>query len=440
MRVHIWGTRGSIATPGPETIHFGGNTSCVELETNDGSLFILDCGTGARLLGEQLGKSRQQPVKGTILISHAHWDHIQGFPFLTPIFSADNEFVICGPKTEHRTMEQVLAGQMEFTYFPVDLKQLSATLSYHDLVEGTYNIANARITTQYLNHPAVTLGYRIEADGVTVMYLCDHEPFSDFLWRSDAEPGKLSSILHEGDRRHARFMRDADLVIHDSQYTLEQYSARKNWGHSHYEYVVGIASAAGVKQLLLTHHDPNHNDAFISEVELRAQKVAEKINSPIQVSCAYEGFDLSIEALDRIDADVRQKVNRNGLPARTVRILVADDDPDILNLVEAVLKTDEVSILLASNGQEALQKVKEFNPDLLILDVMMPELAGFEVLRILRSRPETADLPVLMLTAKDDEKHIREGFESGANDYLTKPFMIPQLTARVRACLERLGK
>ena len=439
MRVRIWGTRGSIATPGPLTNHFGGNTSCVEVQTEDGALFILDCGTGARLLGEHLNNSCKKPIHGTILISHAHWDHIQGFPFLAPIFAPGNSFAVYGPKGGKRSLQQVLATQMEYTFFPIDLSQLSSSLTYHHLKEGSHRIGGVKITAQYLNHPAVTLGYRIEADGVSVLYLCDHEPFSDILWRSDCEPGRLESILHEGDRRHAKFMHNADLVIHDSQYTKEEYSAKKNWGHSHYEYVIGIAAAAGVKQLLLTHHDPTHHDAWLKEIELKAQNLAKSFNSHLQVECAYEGLEIDLISEDQTDTNVLNQ-DSAGLSEQIVRILVADDDPEIQDLVEIVLNTEEFSVSVAVDGQDTIRKVEEFKPDLLILDVMMPELGGFEVLKILRDRPETADLPILMLTAKDDEEHIRKGFDSGADDYLTKPFKIPQLTARVRACLARLGK
>lgn len=437
MRVHIWGTRGSIATPGPQTIRFGGNTSCVELETDDGDLFILDCGTGIRLLGAKLEAVKKAAISGAILISHAHWDHIQGFPFLSPIFVEGNEFSVYGPGGGDRSLEDILAGQMEYTYFPVDLTQLAATIYYHQLTEGTYPIGAAKVIAQYLHHPAATLGYRIEADGVAVAYLCDHEPFSDILWRCDAPPGRLTSILHDGDRRHAEFMRDADLVIHDAQYTVDEYPSRKNWGHSHYEYVVGVAAAAGVNHLLLTHHDPTHDDSMIEQIEKKARSLAKSLGSSIRVDCAYEGFDLNIAAAKK------HKVNNINIDSQklslpeTVQIIIVDDDPDARDLIEAVLITEGFSVAVAADGGEAIRKARELKPDLLILDLMMPEVDGLEVLKILRSQAETANLKVLVLTASDDEKTIKEGFEKGATDFLNKPFKIPQLTARVRTCLAR---
>jgi len=213
MRVRFWGTRGSIATPGPGTNYFGGNTSCVELTTANGDLLIFDCGTGAHRLAAELMAQGKKAINSNILIGHTHWDHIQGFPFFSPAFVKGNSVAIYGPEGSRGSLHDVLAGQMEFTYFPIELNQLPAAITYHELTEGIHTIGGARVATQFLNHPAMTLGYRVEADGVAVVYLVDHEPFSDELWRAGAEPGRIESILHEGDRRHAKFMADADLVI-----------------------------------------------------------------------------------------------------------------------------------------------------------------------------------------------------------------------------------
>ena len=174
MRVRFWGTRGSIATPGQDTVHFGGNTSCVELTTNDGQRIVLDCGTGARPLGEHWMATAPQPIRASILIGHTHWDHIQGFPFFAPLFVPGNELSVYAPHGEGTSLHQVLAGQMEFTYFPVELEQLPAALKYYDLTEGISQIGGAQVESQFLNHPATTLGYRIQVDGVVVVYLADH--------------------------------------------------------------------------------------------------------------------------------------------------------------------------------------------------------------------------------------------------------------------------
>src|SRR2546427_727520 len=170
MEVRFWGTRGSIPTPGPQTVRFGGNTSCVEVRTDAGHIFIFDCGTGARPLGEALMAPPGAPVSASILFSHTHWDHIQGFPFFAPAFEPRNTIAVYGPEGGRRSLHDTLARQMELSYFPVELSQLPATLSYTDLGEGAHTIGGARIVAQYLNHPPVTLGYRVEADGAAVAH------------------------------------------------------------------------------------------------------------------------------------------------------------------------------------------------------------------------------------------------------------------------------
>ena len=294
MRVRFWGTRGSIATPGPDTVRFGGNTSCVSLTTDAGAHVIFDCGTGARALGAALMAQPAKPIDATILLSHTHWDHIQGFPFFAPLFVPGNRITVCGPEGSARSLRDVLSGQMEFTYFPVELGQLPATIDFRELGEGTHEIGGARIIAQYLHHPAMTLGYRIEADGAAVAYVCDHEPYSETLWHGDLSPNHTESIVHEGDRRHARFMAGAGLVVHDAQYTPEEYPSKRHWGHSTYVYVVKLAALAGVQRLFLTHHDPSHDDQFIAGLERQAQDLARSLNSKLEVCCAYEGCEIAV--------------------------------------------------------------------------------------------------------------------------------------------------
>ena len=257
---------------------------------------MLDCGTGARALGAALMAQARGPLSVTILLSHTHWDHIQGFPFFAPLFVPGNRITVCGPEGSARSLRDVLSGQMEFTYFPVDISQLPATITFQELGEGTHEMGGARILAQYLHHPAMTLGYRIEADGASVVYLCDHEPFAETLSHESVAPGDDADIAHEGDRRHARFMADAGLVIHDAQYTPEEYPAKKNWGHSTYEYAVDLAGAARVRQLVLTHHDPAHDDHFIEDVEKRARAYATQRGHGVDICFAYEGLEVTVAA------------------------------------------------------------------------------------------------------------------------------------------------
>ena len=435
MKIRFWGTRGSIATPGPQTVRYGGNTSCVEIVTDAGARFIIDCGTGARSLGGQMMASGTKGIEATLLLSHTHWDHIQGFPFFTPAFIKGNKFTVCGPNGANVSLPEVLAGQMEYTYFPVELAQLGAAIDFRDLSEGTFEIAGARITTKFLNHPAISLGYRIEADGATVLYLSDHEPYWEPLWRSDAEPGRVESILHDEDRRHALFMRDADIVIHDAQYTPEEYPTKKGWGHSTYSYVTQMAAAMGVKRLFLTHHDPTHNDDFLARLEEKAQEMAGILPSRLNVSCAREETEFTAAGTaPGGTAGSAAAMAELSLDMGSLMILVIDDDEDMRLITSSALKRSGHRVMVAPGGQEGLAMAQQFTPDLVVLDLNMPAPDGFEVLKLLRARKETRDVAIIVLTGQGDEASVKASFELGATDFLPKPFTLPQLDARVRSC------
>jgi phosphoribosyl 1,2-cyclic phosphodiesterase len=193
MRIRFWGTRGSIPKPGPDTIRYGGNTSCVEVRSASGVLILLDCGTGAHAFGQALLAEEGGPRRGHIFISHTHWDHIQGLPFLAPLFDPSFEWDVYGPRGLGPSIRETLAGQMQYTYFPVTIEQFAAKVHYHDLGEGSVDIDDVRVTAHYMNHPALTLGYRIEADGASMVYATDHEPHSPALARGDlaAQPRRV---------------------------------------------------------------------------------------------------------------------------------------------------------------------------------------------------------------------------------------------------------
>lgn len=440
MRVRFWGTRGSLARPGPTTLRYGGNTSCVEVRTADGSLIVLDCGTGAYGLGLVLADSGQRPLRGQLLITHTHWDHIQGFPFFAPLFADGNEWDIYAPGGLGQQLEATLAGQMQYSYFPVTLAQCGATIRFHDLAEGSFEIGKTRVAAQYLNHPALTLGYRLEANGVVVVYAVDHEPHG----RDPGGPlvrGAAGSPVHREDQRHVEWLAEADLVIHDAQYTLAEYPQRTNWGHTPAEWAVDYAVAAGAKRLALFHHDPQRDDAALDQLaEICRRRAAP---SSLEVFAAAEGQILQLvgTGVARAVSPAAPAALPAGAPSGAQTILIADDDPTVVQLLTLTLQPEGFRLLTAGDGETALRIARAERPALILLDWQMPGADGMEVTRALRADtdPELRDVPVVLLTGQAGAENTAVGFESGVTDYLTKPFKPTHVRTRVRAWLLRRG-
>ena len=323
LRVQFWGTRGSLAKPGRSRNRYGGNTSCVQVTSAAGTMLVLDCGTGIHDLGCALMASGKKPIRGSILISHTHWDHIQGLPFFAPLFVPGNEWDIYAPRGLGQSLRETLAGQMQYTYFPVALEQMGATIRYHELVEGTFNIADIKVTTHYLNHPALTLGYRMESGGATVVYACDHEPFS--------KPAEVASReFNPRDQRHVEFLTGADLVIHDAQYTAAEYPQKVGWGHSTMEYAMDVCRAAGAKRLAFTHHDPLRDDDAIDQLVAAVRTAKADATSPLEVFGAADGMVVEIAANAAKTSEVASTATSavasdlGGLVEHSVLLAVAD--------------------------------------------------------------------------------------------------------------------
>jgi phosphoribosyl 1,2-cyclic phosphodiesterase len=286
MRVRFWGTRGSVPTPGPTTVRYGGNTACVEARTQAGTFFVFDSGTGIRELGLHLMRQRQ-PVRAHLMLGHTHWDHISGFPFFTPVFVPGNQVTIYGARDLDRSLRDVLAGQMHYTYFPVPLGDLQADISFTELEEGSLQVQDATVRTHYLNHTAVCLGYRLEADGASLAYITDHEPYGPV--------NETNGFVHGGDRRLVDFVRGADLLIQDAQYTPQEYLERRGWGHGSTEYVTDVAIHAGVRRLALFHHEPTHPDEEVDRmVTFARQRAAQRGCPDLEVFAAAEGAELAV--------------------------------------------------------------------------------------------------------------------------------------------------
>src|SRR5438128_6274253 len=445
MHIRFWGTRGSLPKPGPTTLRYGGNTACVEVRTAGGTLIVLDCGSGAHELGQALLAEASGPLHGHLLITHTHWDHIQGFPFFAPLFVPGRVWDVYGPGGLGGRLEEALARQMEYAYFPITLEQLGATVRYHDLVEGTFTLDDVCITTRYLNHPALTLGYRLEGDGVVLVYATDHEPHArPQLGQPGETPGGALPVHHE-DRGHIEFLSGADLIIHDAQYTAAEYAQKIGWGHSPVTYAVDVALAARGKRLALFHHDPGRRDAELDQVLEMCRERAAAAQAPLDIIAAAEGQWLDLSAATVAPATAAALASpvlvgeAPGAAGPPGTVLIVDDDPDIVGLLMATLRPEGFQLLSAGDGETALALARAEQPALILLDWMMPGLTGLEVCRGLRAEADLPlqQVPVGLLTSRAEEEDIAAGFAAGATDYLTKPFKPSYVRSRVRSWLLR---
>lgn len=278
--VKFWGVRGSIPTPGAATVGVGGNTSCVEVRA-DGEIIVLDAGTGIRALGLALeAEFGDRSIPLTLLITHTHWDHIQGFPFFLPAYREKNRVRVLGYQGAQKELEETLAGQMESPYFPIALKQMPANIVIQELKKYDFCIGAVRVRACQVNHPGICVGYRLETSGGSVVYLPDNEPLER------AAPGTEPPPV---DAKLAEFVAGADVLIIDAQYDDAEYDKHVGWGHGCFDDVVALALAAGVKRLFLFHHDPGHDDAQVAAMVEKARALVAKSGAALEVEAAREG-------------------------------------------------------------------------------------------------------------------------------------------------------
>jgi phosphoribosyl 1,2-cyclic phosphodiesterase len=411
----------------------------VEVIADDGTWVVLDCGTGAYGLSLDLRRRGPLPALGHLLIGHAHWDHIQGFPFFEPLYDSRSEWRVYAPGDRIDHLQQTFARQMSAEHHPIALGDLNASVRFRILKEGRFQVGGIRVTAQYLHHPALTLGYRLEADGVSLVYATDHEPHAVPL--CGAQTGALP--MHPEDRRHVAFLGGADLVIHDAQYTLAEYPARRGWGHTPVECAVDYAVAAGAARLALFHHDPDRDDAAVEGLVAVARARVAQAGASLEVFAAAEDQQLDLRGSwveSASPASGRGSALLTPTPPAVRTVLLAEDDPELALRLAAVLREDGLRLVQVMGLAAALDAAHLAPPSLLLLDLDMPRSELLAACRKLRSSsdPRLREIPVLLVAGSaPSEREVREAFEAGATDYLARPIKLTLLRSRIRGWLLR---
>jgi phosphoribosyl 1,2-cyclic phosphodiesterase len=262
MRLTIWGCRGSVPCPGRETAGYGGNTSCVEVTLDDGTRFVLDAGTGIRRLGDELVDRGIRHVH--VFLTHLHLDHVEGLRFFAPLWNEDIAVDIWGPPSPLQSLRERIARSFSPPLFPVELGDVPARVTFHDVPRQRWSVAGASLTADLVVHPGPTVGFRIETPTCSFAYLPDHEP------ALCGPIGDRSADWLSG----AAIADDVDLLFHDAQYSEDEYEDRIGWGHSSVADAVAFTRAVGARRVLLFHHEPNHTDGSLERLEARAQSLA----------------------------------------------------------------------------------------------------------------------------------------------------------------------
>lgn len=294
-RLKFWGVRGSIPVPGSDTLRYGGNTTCVEFRA-DGEIIVLDAGTGIRALGAALDKEfGSRPIKISLLITHMHWDHIQGFPFFLPSYNDKNSIRVMGYDGADAGLRDILVGQMATPFFPVKLEALPGRIEIKRLQKYEFNIGKIKVRARLMNHPGVCVGYRLDTSQGSVAFLPDNEPYDAFKIHS------IKSALLSPEQMQARaeaaraglveFLHGCEVLILDTQYTDEEYKSHVGWGHGSLSTTVAIALDAEVRKLILFHHDPTHDDKEMDDMAEKARQLVAASGKDLQVEVAREGAE-----------------------------------------------------------------------------------------------------------------------------------------------------
>ncbi len=290
MKIKFWGVRGSIASPGPKTVRYGGNTTCIEIRTDENELIVLDAGTGIFPLSQTL--LAELPVTANVLITHSHWDHIQGLPLFIPNFIPGNTLRLHGgfDPVSGKGIEQVMAVQLQYSYFPVREAEMKAKIEYVTLTpDQTVHIGSASVTPCLLNHPVIDFGYRIECNGKSVFFTGDHELPYNIYEPGDEGYEEYQVFVDEKNQAIQRAIQGVDVLIADSSYTDAEYKSKQGWGHGTFRTSMQLAKACGARVLYCTHHEPTRTDDALEQVFSAALAENASIVGDMDIRLAREG-------------------------------------------------------------------------------------------------------------------------------------------------------